>query len=70
MGEIADDMVSGACCSRCSCYFEKEHGYPVLCVKCWRECQWNGGRKDLSVALMTELNADNGPPEPDDDPEE
>jgi len=35
MGEIADDMVQGACCSQCGIYFDGEHGYPVLCAGCW-----------------------------------
>ena len=35
MGEIADDMIDGASCSLCGVYFEKEHGYPVLCTGCW-----------------------------------
>jgi len=36
MGEIAEDMVNGWCCSLCMQYFEEEHGYPVLCKNCWR----------------------------------
>jgi len=35
MGEIADDMLSGLCCSLCGIYFEDEHGYPVVCEDCW-----------------------------------
>ena len=35
MGEIADDMVNGACCSHCGVYFTEEHGYPVLCHSCY-----------------------------------
>ena len=35
MGEIADDVVNGACCSHCGIYFIKEHGYPVLCHSCY-----------------------------------
>lgn len=34
MGEIADDMVNGFCCSLCGVYFENENGFPVLCVSC------------------------------------
>ena len=37
MGKIADDLISGACCSWCSQYFVNEHGYPVLCTECWNE---------------------------------
>lgn len=41
MGEIADDMINGACCSLCGCYFVDqngeiyEHGYPVYCHDCY-----------------------------------
>lgn len=37
MGDIADDMVNGACCEECGVYFTEEHGYPVLCEACWTE---------------------------------
>jgi len=45
MGEIAEDMVSGICCSDCGMYFQHpkhkgelfEHGYPVVCQECWNE---------------------------------
>jgi len=42
MGEIADDIIDGACCALCGCYFVSEegstlisHGYPVACEDCW-----------------------------------
>jgi len=35
MGQIADDMINGLCCSHCGTYFEEEHGYPVLCEDCY-----------------------------------
>ena len=35
MGQIADDMVNGLCCSHCGIYFEEEHGHPVLCKDCY-----------------------------------
>lgn len=35
MGENADDMIDGACCSHCGIYFEDSHGYPVLCKSCF-----------------------------------
>ena len=34
MGENADDMIEGLCCSGCGVYFEEAHGYPVLCRGC------------------------------------
>lgn len=43
MGEIADDMIDGSCCSECGQYFIDDdselytHGYPVLCWDCWTE---------------------------------
>ena len=37
MGDIADDVVNGACCMDCATYFVKEHGYPILCRLCWKE---------------------------------
>lgn len=35
MGEIAEDIMEGACCALCGIYFEQEHGYPVACSSCW-----------------------------------
>lgn len=40
MGEIADDMINGRCCTLCGQYFIEddqiyEHGYPVVCADCW-----------------------------------
>ncbi len=43
MGEIANDMVEGRCCSICGQYFADpkkpeqvyEHGYPVACHDCY-----------------------------------
>ena len=35
MGEIAEDMATGLCCSHCGVYFEAAHGYPVLCRDCY-----------------------------------
>lgn len=35
MGQMADDSINGFACSWCGEYFEDEHGYPVLCRKCY-----------------------------------
>lgn len=43
MGDIADDIIDGCCCSICGGYFVYkanndegfEHGYPVACSECW-----------------------------------
>ena len=46
MGEIADSMINGECCSLCGQYFADpdskpeqiyEHGYPVVCKECWSD---------------------------------
>lgn len=37
MGEMADDAVEGMSCMWCGVYFEEEHGFPVLCVRCAEE---------------------------------
>ncbi|HEX8575794.1 MAG TPA: hypothetical protein VF677_05830 [Flavobacterium sp.] len=37
MGQIANDMVNGFSCSECGIYFEKAHGYPVLCEYCFED---------------------------------
>lgn len=43
MGEIAEDMQDGSCCSLCGQYFEYKspygiyvHQYPVACKECFR----------------------------------
>jgi hypothetical protein len=52
MGEIAEDMVDGLCCSHCGVYFEKEHGYPVLCQDCHKRDE---GESGLPKATEKEL---------------
>lgn len=42
MGELADDRITGLCCSGCGQYFTKPHGYPVLCNDCYIEEKRNG----------------------------
>jgi NMD protein affecting ribosome stability and mRNA decay len=37
MGQLADDMVEGRSCSECGIYFEKAHGFPVLCRDCYAD---------------------------------
>lgn len=47
MGEIANDMIDGACCAFCGVYFEEEHGYPVACNDCWdKECGYQKAIND------------------------
>jgi len=52
MGQVADDAVNGFACSCCGCYFENEHGYPVLCTGCHKE---DKGKSGLSKATEEEL---------------
>lgn len=54
MGEIADSMIEGECCSGCNVYFTKTHGYPVLCKDCWED--WTPKeRKDFQKATYPEF---------------
>ena len=48
MGEIAEDVIRGFGCSGCGVYFEREHGYPVLCEDCWQEAS-EGDRDALDT---------------------
>lgn len=64
MGEIADDLTEGACCSDCGMYFDNpenpnvlyQHGYPVVCQECWQEYtaeeRKEAKRAGLQVALV------------------
>lgn len=54
MGEIADDLINGACCSHCMQYFLKEHGYPVLCKSCY-ESETKAERAGLQKAIHKEV---------------
>jgi len=47
MGEIADDMIDGRCCSWCGVYFEQAHHYPVACKSCWQETRELPEWKDI-----------------------
>jgi NMD protein affecting ribosome stability and mRNA decay len=52
MGDIADDMIEGACCSQCGIYFEEDHGYPVLCEDCFVS---DDGESGTPLATNAEL---------------
>lgn len=54
MGQIADDMVAGACCETCGIYFKKEHGHPVTCNDCWKNLT-QAQRKNVVRAYHKEL---------------
>jgi len=54
---FADMAVSGLICSGCGAFFEKEHGYPVLCKDCWKE--WTPSeREGYQEAIFKELTGD------------
>lgn len=53
MGEMADDLIDGACCNLCGCYFEGDHGYPVVCKDCWNNLN-SKERKDFQKATNKE----------------
>jgi len=74
MGEIADDMINGRCCSLCGQYFEDpkdpdimfEHGYPVACDGCFDN---NCGYQRATAPLIGDnisWDPDSGLKEPDD----
>lgn len=54
MGQIADDMINGYCCSLCGVYFEDEHGYPVVCKGCWDNLS-EEDKKNFQLAYFEEL---------------
>ena len=54
MGQIADDMINGFCCSLCGVYFEEEHGYPVACKTCWKDLS-KQEKKTYQKATIKEL---------------
>ena len=35
MGEIADMIIDGVCCSLCQHLFNELQGYPCVCKECW-----------------------------------
>jgi len=56
MGEIADDVIEGECCANCMTYFEKGHGYMVLCHRCWNNLsKTENGRRDYQKAIQPPL---------------
>jgi hypothetical protein len=55
MGQLADDIVDGRSCSECGIYFEKAHGYPVLCTDCWCSIPEFEGEECLPKATEKEL---------------
>lgn len=55
-GVIAGDIISGFKCSWCGVYFEKEHGYPVVCDSCWEDSSKKEREKSrIQKAIYKEL---------------
>lgn len=66
MGEMAEDMVDGTCCSVCGQYFQDPddpddsescytHGYPVACKSCWRYAKSTVKRTGLQRAIVNTI---------------
>ena len=64
IGEIAEDIVKGLCCSLCGMYFREgpdedpktplfEHGYPAVCVECWEDLTAKERRLHVRAAVAT-----------------
>lgn len=47
MGELADDIIEGACCSQCMDYFDNTTGYPRFCKSCAKELRAEGHEMTL-----------------------
>jgi len=60
MGEIAEDMTDGTCCSQCGEYFQHPetpdelytHGYPVACKRCFRAGMRRDGIQKAKVKTL------------------
>ncbi|MDR1346819.1 MAG: hypothetical protein LBJ63_00075 [Prevotellaceae bacterium] len=53
MGQIADDIIQGRCCSLCNIYFVEEHFYPVVCEDCWADLT-NAEKQGYEKAIYEE----------------
>ncbi len=59
MGEITDDIVEGACCQLCGCYFDGgpkriySHRYPVVCWDCWTDLSKKERRDYVRAQVKT-----------------
>lgn len=52
MGEVADDLIDGNACSYCGIYFIEEHGFPVVCIPCyktWKRENKKGKKKFMAI---------------------
>jgi hypothetical protein len=55
MGQIANDMINGKCCSICSTFFKEEHGYPVACKDCYNELD-EEEKEEYQLASNEQIN--------------
>lgn len=60
MDDVASDIVSGLCCELCSSYYERQHGYPVVCRACWSTLT-DSEKKNHQLATEQELSDDTDP---------
>lgn len=74
MGQIAEDMADGSCCTECGQYFQHPkqnailtHGYPVLCKECYDDYKEHGVQPDLERATADTFGSE--PDDSDDDKE-
>jgi len=57
MGQIAEDMADGTCCSLCGMYFDNKehpdqcytHNYPVLCWDCWDDLPSSQRKRNITT---------------------
>lgn len=54
MGDVAEDMLNGECCSHCGIYFKEAHGHPVLCRDCYTQ-ETKAERAGLRKAMIREV---------------
>ena len=52
MSDFSDDAAAGLNCSWCGVYYEKAHGFPVVCKSCWKEAT-PAQRKASGVQVAT-----------------
>jgi len=52
MGDAAEDLIDGLCCSGCTVFFIELHGYPVLCSSCFERAKADKGRWDPKTNMV------------------
>ena len=54
MTELTDDIINGFQCAWCEVYFEKEHGYQVVCDHCWEHATNEERKSGVKKAIHAE----------------